>query len=152
LNNYQSDGRDVVAGENQSMYIAGNIFNSTKNAYDAMLYKFNSSGAMIWNTSWGGSLDDYAYAVDINPSSSNIYVVGRTASLGENESDDILILSYDYSGTLQWNITWGGTSWDVGYDVKYASNFIYIIGYSNSFSLSEDIIVLKYNSSGLSVV
>jgi len=147
LNTDKSVGRDVVAGENQSMYVAGNIFNSSKNVYDVLLSKYNSSGAMIWNVSWGGALNDYAYAVDINPTSSNIYVVGKTASLGINESDDIFILSYDPSRILQRNITWGGKYQDVAYDVKFLSNFIYIIGYSNSFSSSEDIIVLKFNSS-----
>ncbi len=124
------------------------MFNFSKNVYAVLLCKYNSSSNLIWTVSWGGILDDYAYALDINQTSSNIYVVGRTVSYGKNNSSNIFLLSYDYSGALQWNITWGGTSWDVGYDVKYASNFVYIIGYSKSFSLSEDIVVLKYDSSG----
>ena len=147
LNTDQSVGRDVVAGENQSIYVTGNTFNSIKNAYDVLLCKYNSSGSMIWNVSWGGALDDYAYAVDINPTCSDIYVVGRTASLGTNESDDIFIFSYDSSGILQQNKTRGGEYQDVAYDVISTSNFIYIIGYSNSFSSSENLIVLKYDNS-----
>ena len=111
------------------------------------MFKYNSSGSILWNRSWGGALDDYAYALDINVSSSNIYVVGRTASYGTEGSNDIFLLSYDSSGVLQRNITWGGNNWDVGYDIKCSSNCMYIIGYSNSFSTSEDIVILKYNNS-----
>ena len=145
--NEQTIGRDVVADENQNLYVVGNIFNSSKNAYDVILCKYNSSGVMVWNVSWGGAFDDYAYALDINISSSDIYVVGKTTSYGKNESNDIFLLSYDSSGVLQRNLTWGGDNWDVGYDIKCTSNSTYIIGYSNSFSTSEDIIVLKYNCS-----
>jgi len=143
----QTNGRDVVADENQNLYVVGNIFNSSKNAYDVLMSKYNSSGIMLWNVSWGGALNDYAYAIDINKSSSDIYVVGRTTSYGTDGSNDIFLLSYNSSGILQRNITWGGNNWDVGYDIKCTTNFTYAIGYSNSFSTSEDIIVLKYNSS-----
>ena len=148
FNYEQTNGRDIAEDENQNIYIVGKMFNFSKNVYDVLLCKYNSANNIIWNVSWGGVFDDYAYALDINQISSNIYLVGSTSSYGKNNSSDIFLLSYDYSGVLQWNITWGGTSWDVGYDVKYASNFIYVIGYSNSFSLSEDIVVLKYNTSG----
>ncbi len=144
----QTNGRDIAEDENQNIYIVGNTFNFSKSVYDVLLCKYNSSNNLIWNVSWGGIFDDYAYALYINQTSSNIYVVGRTVSYGKNNSSDISLLSYNYSGALQWNITWGGNSWDVGYDVICASNFIYVTGYSNSFSLSEDIVVLKYNSSG----
>ncbi|KKN13246.1 hypothetical protein LCGC14_1008370, partial [marine sediment metagenome] len=116
-------------------------------AYDVLLSKYTSSGSLIWNVSWGGLLDDKAYALDINLSSSNIYVVGRTASYGTSESNDLFLLSYDSSGVLLRNITWGGVNWDEGYDVKATSKFIFIVGYSNSFSSSEDIVLLKYNTS-----
>jgi len=59
--------------------------------------KYNSSGQVLWNVSWGGMLDDYAYALDINSSSSTVYVVGRKVSYGINESNDIFVLSYDSS-------------------------------------------------------
>ncbi len=147
LEDEQVIGLDVVQDKNQNIYVVGNIFNDTQNAYDVVVYKYNSSGHMIWNVSWGGVLDDYAYALDINVSSSTVYVVGRTASYGINDSNDIFVVSYDASGTLQKNITWGGDTWDVGFDITCTSEFMYVIGYSDSFSPTQDIVVLKYNSS-----
>jgi len=119
LENEQTIGRDIVADENLNIYVVGNIYNSSKNAYDVILCKYNSSGSMLWNVSWGGALDDYAYALDINTSSTNIYIVGRTASYGTDGSNDIFLLSYNSSGILQRNITWGGNNWDVGFDVVF---------------------------------
>ncbi len=98
-------GRDVVKDNDQNIYVVGNILNDSTNAYDVVVYKYNSSGQVLWNVSWGGMLDDYAYALDINRSSTTIYVVGRTASYGINESNDIFMLSYDSSGILKRNIT-----------------------------------------------
>jgi len=140
-------GRDVVKDNNQNIYVVGNMLNDSTNAYDVVVYKYNSSGQVLWNVSWGGMLDDYAYALDINRSSTTIYVVGRTASYGINESNDIFMLSYDASGILKRNITWGGDAWDAGIDIKCTADFIYVIGYSDSFSSSQDIVVLKYNKS-----
>ncbi len=145
----QTIGRDVISDDNHNIYVIGNIFNSSKNAYDVLLCEYNSLGSMIWNTSWGGELNDYVYVLDINSTSAEIYMVGRTASYGVCGSDDIFLLSYDSFGNLQRNITWGGEYSDVGYDIKCDSNFIYICGYTNSFSSSEDIVVLKYNTSYL---
>lgn len=140
-------GRDVVIDNEHNIYVLGNILNESTNTYDAALYKYNSSGQVQWNVSWGGMLDDYAYALDINNSSSIVYIVGRTESYGINNTNDIFILSYNSSGVLQKNITWGGDAWDVGVDIKCTSDFIYVVGYSDSFSSSQDIIVLKYNYS-----
>ena len=94
----------------------------------------------------GGMFDDFAYAIDINVTSSMIFITGRTASYGTDGSNDIFLLSYDSSGILNRNITWGGSNWDVGYDIECDSDFIYISGYTNSFSSSEDLVILKYNT------
>ncbi len=127
----QTSGRDLAEDENQNIYIVGNTFNFSKSANDVLLCKYNLSGNMIWNVSWGGVLEDYTYALDINQTSSNIYVVGKTESYGKNNSSDIFLLSYDYSGALLWNITWGGTSWDVGYDVNVL--LIFLVQHSQIF-------------------
>ena len=73
----QTIGRDMAEDENQNIYIVGNSFNFSKNVYDVLLCKYNSSNDLIWNVSWGGVFDDYAYALYINQTSSTIYVVGR---------------------------------------------------------------------------
>ena len=140
-------GQDLVMDESHNIYVVGNILNSSENSYDVIVIKYDASGNMLWNVTWGGVLDDYAYALDINTTSSRLYVVGRTASYGIGGSNDMFLLSYDSSGILKKNITWGGDTWDVGFDITCTSEFVYVIGYSDSFSSSQDIVVLKYNSS-----
>ncbi len=140
-------GQECVVDESRNLYVVGNILNSSENTYDVMVMKFNSSGNVIWNVTWGGVLDDYAYAIDINTTSSFLYVTGTTNSYGVNGSSDMFLLSYDFSGTLNKNVTWGGGKWDEAFAITSASNCIYIAGYSDSFSSSQDIVVIKYNSS-----
>ena len=52
----QTLGRDVITDYDQNIYVAGSIFNFSKNAYDVLLCKYNSSGTMMWNISWGECL------------------------------------------------------------------------------------------------
>ena len=140
-------GQDLVMDESHNIYVVGNILNSSENSYDVIVIKYDASGNMVWNVTWGGNLDDYAYALAINTTSSRLYMTGRTESYGIVGSNDIFLLSYDSSGILKKNITWGGDTWDVGFDITCTSEFVYVIGYSDSFSSSQDIVVLKYNSS-----
>ncbi|NVM31942.1 MAG: hypothetical protein HWN65_24090 [Candidatus Helarchaeota archaeon] len=140
-------GQDLVMDKSHNIYVVGNMLNSSENSYDVIVIKYNALGTIVWNVTWGGILDDYAYALAINTTSSRLYVTGRTASYGIGGSNDIFIVSYDASGTLQKNITWGGDKWDVGFDITCTSEFVYVIGYSDSFSSSQDMAVLKYNSS-----
>src|SRR5690606_38561504 len=48
-------------------------------ADDAFVVKFNSSGARLWATYYGGSTIDFANSIAID-SSSNIYITGQTGS------------------------------------------------------------------------
>ena len=140
-------GQECVMDESHNLYVMGNRLNSSENSYDMILMKFDSSGNIIWNQTWGGVLDDHAYALDINTTSSLLYIVGETVSYGTNGSSDAFLLSYNFTGVLKNNITWGGDEWDAAFSVTSASNCIYVADSSNSLSSSQDIFVIKYNSS-----
>jgi hypothetical protein len=71
-----------------------------------------------WNTTWGGSGNDYGYGVAV--AGDDVYVSGSTDSYGAG-SDDAILIKYDSNGTQLWNSTWGGTGYDTGEGVARAA-------------------------------
>ena len=92
-------------------------------------------------------------------SSNNIFVTGRTAGgLDGNTSSggtDLFLVKYNSSGTKQWTKQLGNSTADIGMGVTVdSSDNIYVTGIAsggldrNTGSVGEDIILVKYKSSG----
>jgi len=144
-----NDELDAVAVDSAAnIYCAGCTQSFGAGSYDALLLKYESSGALGWAKTWGGSNDDFFHAVAVD-SSGNMYCAGRTSSFGGG-SDDALLLKYNSSGTLQWAKTWGGSGWDHLFAVAVdSSGNIYCAGTTSSFGAGDwDALLLKYDSSG----
>lgn len=148
VNYEKSDGRDVVVDINDNVYAIGNIYNNTKGVSDIIAIKYDNLGNQLWNRTWGGDSDDYGYALDID-SLENIYIVGQTRSYGNN-SIDVCLIKYSSSGNLIWNVTWGGDYDDAAFGVAVGNdNKIYVTGYTESYGVFIDSMVLKYYQSGI---
>ena len=130
----------IVTGQTQSDGAGGD---------DLLIAKYNSTGALQWERLLGGTGGDFGKAIAVD-SLDNIIVTGYTASDGAGGSD-VLIAKYNSSGVLQWDRTLGGTGTDYGYAVTIdSSDNIIIVGYTNSDGAgSYDLLVAKYNSSGV---
>ncbi|MFX1320376.1 MAG: SBBP repeat-containing protein [Promethearchaeota archaeon] len=140
-------GRAIVTDSFGNIYLTGKQYNSSKNAFDIYLGKYNNSGDLLWNKSWGGNSDDSAFSIDID-SLNNIYITGSTLSY-TNGSVDIILIKYNSFGGLVWNISWGGIQYDCGYGIAIDnSDNIYIVGYTEIYDIFGDVIILKFNSSG----
>jgi uncharacterized delta-60 repeat protein len=106
----------------------------------------------------GTSSEDTAYGVATD-SSGNVYVAGyTTGGLDGNTSvgsADLFVVKYNSSGTKQWTKQLGTSSADIasGVATDSSGNF-YVAGYTtggldgNTNAGSNDIFVVKYNSSG----
>jgi len=89
---------------------------------DVCLAKFNSSGAIIWGTYYGGSGDDVAYVVSCDMLG-NVYIGGSTegsTNMGtpgcyhdtSGGGTDCLIAKFTTSGNLLWSTYYGGSGGD----------------------------------------
>lgn len=147
ISNSENGGRDITVDMNNSVYIVGEVLNSTKGAFDILIMKYNHMGNQLWNRTWGGESDDYGNSISID-GFGNIFVVGATNSLGNNSSD-IVILKYNNLGQLEWNETWGGAEWDSAFGLTFdEEGNIFVVGFTESYSALGDIILLKFSSSG----
>ena len=109
-----------------NFYIGGNLYSSDKDHMDVFLFKYNSSGEIEWNTTWGGGKDDVLGDFTIDKLG-NIYMTGYTNSYGG--STNIFLLNYSSNGILQWYDILGDNSinWAFGIYSDIHDN-IYITG------------------------
>jgi hypothetical protein len=113
------------------------------------IYLLSISGS-YWLKTWGGASDEYPYYLT-KDASNNLYMVGETGSFGAGNGD-AFIVKYNSAGTLLWQKTWGGDSWDYASTATVdAAGNLYVAGATCSFTAdnSADIFLLKYNSSGV---
>jgi hypothetical protein len=146
-----NDGGYAVTGETSS-YGAG--------GYDMFIAKYDSSGNISWNKTWGGSMNDKGYSI-IQTSDGGYAVTGEAYSFSVSSQDyDMFIAKYDSNGNISWNKTWGGiygangtNGTDMGRSIVQTSDGGYAVsGETNSFGAGGyDMFIAKYNSSGILV-
>ncbi len=136
---YSSNGFIYATGANPGIH--SNITILKINSTNGKLEKFDIYESVGFET---GGQD---IAID---SLNNIYVVGRNDTYFGNT--DIILLKYDSTLNLIWNVTWnnpfGSTHYETGSGLTIDSqDNIYITG-SNKTGNDYDIILLKYDNEG----
>ncbi|NVM31326.1 MAG: hypothetical protein HWN65_20980 [Candidatus Helarchaeota archaeon] len=145
--NWGDSHNDEVHGltidKNNFIYVTGFTKNPSTAKPDIFIRKYNSSGSLIWNRTWGGSEDDVGWGIGVD-GNNDIYLSGYTSSFGAGQSD-ILFLKYDSEGNQIWNYTWGNSYDDKGYRMSIYDNYCYIAGQTNyGVSPFSDAVFLKY--------
>lgn len=117
-------------------------------ALEAFLVKFNTAGARLWCTYYGGSNVDKATDCTVD-SIGNIYVLGVTnsytdaviASVGSHQAssgnpgtskNDAFVVKFNSAGVRIWGTYYGGTNEELGLGITYNSGNIFIVGKTNS--------------------
>ena len=141
------EGWAIGSGSSDDIYIGGSTSSFGALNDDIILLKYNSTGSLKWDTTWGGPGDEKCWRLVVD-SSDNIYLTGETNSFGA-VNGDIILLKYNKTGALQWNYTWGSAGNDRAEAIGLDSlGNIYIAGESNNFGTGGDICLLKYNNTG----
>jgi len=104
--------------------IAGSTYSSTTE-FDIFLVKADSSGNMQWSKTYGGLLDEEAYAVQ-QTNDTGYIITGFSDSLSDNR--DIWLIKTDSSGNIEWSRSYGGEGKDEAYAVQQTNDGGYIIG------------------------
>ncbi len=136
----------VAADSSGNIYVSGGT--RTSGANRALLLKFDASGSLQWQRAWGGTRSDYGSRVTVD-TGGNVYVTGYTSSYGAG-GQDILLLKFNPSGTLQWQRTWGGNASDYGNDLSVdSSNHVWVVGDTASYGAGgPNVVLLDFDSSG----
>ena len=87
-----------VAVTSDGIYVAGGTDSYGAGGVDVLLIKFDSDGNQLWNTTWGGTGNDYSFSLAV--ASDGIYVTGGTDTFGIGETD-VLLVKYTLSTNMQ---------------------------------------------------
>lgn len=113
---------------------------------DIFFAKYNTSGALQWAKSLGGTGDDRSFGIAVD-GNGNIYLTGffngtadfdpsgATSNLTSAGGTDIFFAKYSTSGALIWAKSVGGTTGDEGHAIATDGSNVYVAG---SFSADVD--------------
>ncbi|RYY22899.1 MAG: gliding motility-associated C-terminal domain-containing protein [Chitinophagaceae bacterium] len=121
---------DLTIGADASYVIAGyctsvdgdvSSKHATYGSSDFWIVKMSSSGAIIWEKSYGGVYSEIAYAITSTPGGG--FAVTGTAESSDGDllcnagSTDMWVIKISSTGILEWQKSIGGTSFDEGYAI-----------------------------------
>ncbi|MFX0036754.1 MAG: hypothetical protein ACFE9I_14080 [Candidatus Hermodarchaeota archaeon] len=137
---------DVAVDSFGNVYVSGCTWTGAEGT-NLLLVKYDNSGVLQWNRTWGGNYSDNAIGVKID-SNDNVYVVGNIYGL--EIQLDMVLLKYDSSGVLIWNRTWGSSGWEEVKGIALDSlDNIYVSGYTGVEAEEDNMVLVKYDSSGV---
>jgi hypothetical protein len=160
----------------------GTTLPNSSTQYDVFIIKYNSSGTVQWVAKSGNiTTADEGNSITTD-SSDNVYITGYYATsltaynadgtafgttLSNSGNNDVFIIKYNSSGTVQWVARAGSTGSDIGNSITTdSSDNVYITGSYNTGVLTaynatgtafgttlsspggNDVFIIKYNSSG----
>ncbi len=147
---YLDDGAESIQQTTDGGYIVTGWTNSKGTGqHDAWVFKLDSAGNLVWDKTFGGSLDDWAHSIQ-QTTDGGYVVAGQTIPKGTGEYD-AWILKLNSNGNLEWDKTVGGSNQpDRANSIQQTINGGYIAaGQTNSKGTGgSDAWVLKLDENG----
>ena len=119
--------------------------NSTNS--QAWILKLDSNGNVLWNKTFGDSVESAARAVTLTQD--NCYMVAGYVDSSGDGNYDFLVLKLDANGNLLWGKTYGGLQSDKAYTITSSANSCVIAGDTRSQGSGEcDAWIIKIDLNG----
>jgi uncharacterized delta-60 repeat protein len=145
-------GNGVVVDTLGNIYVVGTTTTFGAGGSDVVLLKYDSSGNLLFQKTWGGTQNDFGTALAVD-SGGYVYVTGYTYSLGPTPGvSSIILLKYDPSGNLLFQKFSGGKMNDFGTGIAVdIDGNVYVTGYTKSYSVIPGVpsaFLMKFDQSG----
>ena len=133
----------IVLDSSNNIYVSGYTLTGPQLSYDMVLIKYNNTGTLIWNRTWGRV--NYLEVI-INlviDSEDNLYLAGAV-NYTSAKLMDFCFMQFKTDGEQQFNHTWGSSRDDILYAITIdSSDNIFLAGLTNS-SGNLDVYLAKY--------
>jgi hypothetical protein len=146
--NSEEEGIKIISTTDGNFLLLGTTASFGNGSKDIHVIKINSDGVVIWETSFGGLLDDSPSDI-LETSNSKFCIAATTESFG-NGSRDIYLLWIDQNGNLVRESTFGGPENDGSSAILEIENDqLMLYGYTRNFgAISRDLYLMKISSDG----
>ncbi len=144
--NYEA-GLAIAPTPDGGFVVAGQTYGVGAGDYDIVVIKISPTGTTQWIKTYGGTGWEGPGAI-ITTTDGGYALAGGTGSWGAG-SYDLLVLKLNSDGTPSWARVFGGSSYEMGYDIIQVSDGYAVCGYTSSTGAGEsDFLLLKLNTSG----
>lgn len=128
------EGFDVEELPDGGFIFAGRTWMAHTSSIDVLLVRTDAEGLVIWKKTFGGVYKDEAYSVE-HTGDGGFIITGTTESY-TNGFNDIWLIKTDAAGSMLWNRSYGGTSYDYGLDVRECQSGGFIVAGQTQQSLT----------------
>ncbi|MBU4603186.1 DUF1566 domain-containing protein [bacterium] len=128
--------------------IAGLTFSKGAGESDFWIIKLDREGNMIWDKTFGGSEDDWAFS--LIQTTDGGYAVAGYSVYEDKRNVDVSVIKMDHEGNIVWDKTFGGSDDDRAYSLIQTSDGGYAVaGFTDSKGAGkDDFWVIKLDSKG----
>jgi len=142
------EGYYVIQTIDNGFIIIGHTYSFGAGRRDLFIIRLDSSGSLQWAKSVGGTSEDYGTSL-AKLNDSDFVSVGCVSGYGAG-MNDLLILKFDLTGTIEWIRAAGGGESDCGRSITISSDGgIVVAGNTYSFGAgNSDIFLLKFDING----
>lgn len=147
--NQSDQGKAIAVDASGNVYVTGRTTNGS-GSFDILTIKYNSLGVQQWATPYNGTGngDDIGRAIAVD-GAGNVYITGQALVAGVGM--DMVTIKYNALGVQQWAQLYNGPANfdDDGVALKLdASANVYVAGWRNNASFTEDYVTVKYSPAG----
>ncbi|MCY7410743.1 MAG: SBBP repeat-containing protein [Chitinophagales bacterium] len=146
-------GNRVKVDASGNVYVTGqsDVDASTNTNYDIVTIKYNSSGVLQWNKTFGNAaLNDEDVNDVVVDAAGNVFVTGKSDvnSLASIVANNFITIKYNSTGAQQWAVYYDGTasnSDDIAEGFYYdGSTYLYVVGGTQNLTTQKDATIIKY--------
>jgi hypothetical protein len=140
-----------IETNNHGFAMTGSTYNFNAMAQDGIIFKADSTGALLWQRVYGGSDAEEFYDI-IEKSNSNLFIAGYTMSSGYVGTKEFTMTLTDNGGWFINGSNFGGNKEDVAYGCTTTlSNGFVAVGTTTSMGLGlANILMIKADSMAIS--
>ncbi len=148
--NHDEYTRDLLIASNGDIIAVGTDNQDNLGSADGLVLRIDANtGNLIWNSVYGGSVNDHLHE-SVELPGGNFIVVGTSTTFGPGPRATYVI-KIDANGNLIWDNTYGGSNVDAGECLALTNDLdVLIVSFTESFGAGDkDCMLTKIDTNGV---